>query len=183
MAFLASTMTIWATAVLAAPPPSPGVCQPLASLSFTYPPTTIAGVSAQVIYKNLSGPRGMRFDANQNLLVVERNKQISALTFRNDSTCVGWEKRVVVLNTAIQHGIEIGPGAGTNQYLYASSAENVFRWEYNPATATVVGSPLTIAWNMTNVGAPSGEPPVGGVSRSLIVSRGSAGNADDAAGK
>ncbi|KAG9086431.1 hypothetical protein FS749_003655 [Ceratobasidium sp. UAMH 11750] len=190
MVLLAAMMTLWATAALAAPPPSPGVCQSLASLSFTYPPTTIAGVSARVIYKNLTGPRGMRFDANQNLLVVERNKQISALTFRNDSTCVGWEKRIVVQNTAIQHGIEIGPGKGTNQYLYASSAENVFRWEYNPATATVIGSPLTIVWNMTNVGAPSGdhitrtlllEPPVGGVSKSLIVSRGSAGNADDAA--
>ncbi|KAG9126114.1 hypothetical protein FRC07_004820 [Ceratobasidium sp. 392] len=132
----------------------------------------------------------MRFDASHNLLVVEREQRISALTFRNDSTCVGWEKRVVIENTTLNHGIEIGPGNGTNQYLYASSPESVFRWEYNPETATVVGSPVTLVWNMTNVGAPSGdhvtrtlllEPPANGVTTHIIVSRGSAGNGDDAA--
>ncbi|QRW11804.1 L-sorbosone dehydrogenase [Ceratobasidium sp. AG-Ba] len=189
MALLVAGLALFATSVLAIPP-SPGVCQPLASISFSYPPAVAPGLSSYVAYKNLTGPRGMRFDSSGNLLVVERTTRISALTFRNDSICVGWEKRVVLSNTAINHGIEIGPGNGANQYLYASSAENLFRWEYDPVTATVIGSPATLVWNMTNVGAPSGdhvtrtlllEPPVDGVSKHIIISRGSAGNGDDAA--
>ncbi|KAG9093336.1 hypothetical protein FRC07_011485 [Ceratobasidium sp. 392] len=189
MAVFAGAVTLWAAAALAAPP-SPGVCQPLSSISFKYPPTTVSGTKAYVIYNNLKEPRGMRMDGEQNLLVVERNVGVSALTYRNDTTCVGWEKRVVIENTNLEHGIEIGPGKGNSQYLYASSMENVFRWEYNPKTATVIGSPVTLVFNMSNVGAipPDHvtrtlllESPVGGVSKSLIVSRGSAGNVDPAA--
>ncbi|KAG8789308.1 hypothetical protein FRC12_013662 [Ceratobasidium sp. 428] len=189
MALLAVSLILSATSTIATPP-SPGVCQPLASLAFKYPPAVAPGLSAHVAYTNLTSPRGMRFDSSGNLLVVERQQRISALTFRNDSTCVGWEKRVVLTNTLLNHGIEIGPGNGIRQYLYASSPENMFRWEYDPATATVVGSPVTIVWNMTNVGAPSGdhvtrtpllEPPINGVSKYIIISRGSAGNGDTAA--
>ncbi|QRV83074.1 L-sorbosone dehydrogenase [Ceratobasidium sp. AG-Ba] len=198
MTLLATALVLWAASTLAASPPpppspptpSPGLCQPLASLSFAHAPTTLPGLKAQLIYNNVSEPRGIRFDNRQNLLVVERYIGVSSLTFRNDSGCIGWEKRAVVRNETLEHGIEIGPGEGPFQYLYASSMEYVFRWKYNPATTSVVGAPVTIAWNMSNVGAipPDHvtrtlllEPPVNGKSTHLIVSRGSAGNVDDAA--
>jgi hypothetical protein len=133
-------------------PTSPGECKPLSSLSFAYPPAIAAGLSSSVIFNNLTEPRGLRFDAQQNLLVVERLKGISALTFRNDSACAGWEKRVVISKADLEHGIEVGPGKGRNQYLYASSSESVFRWEYDPTNAKIIGDPIVIAYNMTNSG-------------------------------
>lgn len=131
-------------------PSSPGECKPLSSLSFAYPPSVAKGLSAHVIFNNLTEPRGLRFDGQKNLLVVERLKGISALTFRNDSTCAGWEKRTVISKSDLEHGIEIGPGKGRNQYLYASSSESVFRWEYDPTSAMIIGDPIVIAYNMTN---------------------------------
>jgi hypothetical protein len=140
-------------------PSSPGVCQPLASIAFKNAPVAAPGLRATIIQTNLAEPRGMRIDASDNLLVVERYVGVSALTYRNDSTCAGWEKRVVINSPDIgdvaqlEHGIEIGPGKGLNQYLYASTSESVYRWEYDPRNAVVIGSPVQIAWNMSNIGA------------------------------
>ncbi|KAG8680016.1 hypothetical protein FRC08_016595 [Ceratobasidium sp. 394] len=193
MTALAATVALWAVSVLAAPDPSSrGICQPLADLQFKHAPAAADGLKAFVIYNNVSEPRGMRIDAKQNLLVVERYIGVTALTFHNDSTCVGWEKRTVIANTTLEHGIEIGPGPGRggNQYLYASSMESVYRWEYDPKTASVVGPAKALVWNMTNTAAipPDHvtrtlllEPPCDDGSQHLIVSRGSAGNIDDAA--
>lgn len=164
-------------------PASAGECKPLSSLSFAYPPSVASGLSAHVIFNGLTEPRGLRFDGKQNLLVVERLKGVTALSFRNDSTCVGWEKRTVISQPDLEHGIEIGPGKGRNQYLYASSMESVFRWEYDPTNAAVIGEPIVIAYNMSNSDHVTRtlllQPGPGGVPKYIIVSRGSASNFDE----
>ncbi|CAE6491593.1 unnamed protein product [Rhizoctonia solani] len=166
-------------------PDTPGECQPSLSLSFAYQPTVVEGLSARVIYKNLTTPRGVRFDQDVNLLVVERGKGIIALTERDDATCGGWEKRTVITQSDLEHGIEVGPIPGNKdkQYLYASSKEKVYRWEYNPKNAAIIGSPTIIAFNMSNSDHVTRtlllQPGEDGQSEYLIVSRGSASNFDE----
>jgi hypothetical protein len=140
-----------AAAALAAPT-SPGECKALASLSFAHQPSVASGLSTRVIYNGLTRPRGLRFDALSNLLVIDRGTGVVALSFRNDTTCNGWERRVLVSNADLNHGIEIGPKEGSNQYLYASTSANVYRWEYDPKSVAVIGDPTTIAFNMSNAG-------------------------------
>jgi hypothetical protein len=141
-----------AAAALAAPT-SPGECKALTSLSFAHQPSVASGLFTRVIYNGLTRPRGLRFDALSNLLVIDRGTGVVALSFRNDSTCNGWERRVLVNNADLNHGIEIGPSGGNNQFLYASTTGNVYRWEYDPRSVAVIGDPVTIASNMSNAGA------------------------------
>jgi hypothetical protein len=148
------TLGILAIAALGVPaaPTSPGECKPLSSLSFAHQPNVTAGLSTRVIYNGLTRPRGLRLDALSNLLVIDRGVGVVALSFRNDSNCTGWERRTIVSNNDLNHGIEIGPSGGNNQYLYASTSDNVFRWEYDPKSVAIVGDPVTITSNMSNAG-------------------------------
>lgn len=147
---------IFQALVAAAAPTSPGECKALSSLSFAHRPNITDGLSTHVIFNGLRRPRGIRLDALENLLVIDRGVGVVALSYRNDSTCVGWERRTIVSNGDLNHGIEIGPSGGNNQYLYASTSNNVFRWEYDPNSVAVVGDPVTIASNMANAGEFSG---------------------------
>ncbi|KAG8738889.1 hypothetical protein FRC10_006406 [Ceratobasidium sp. 414] len=189
----AAILSVGALTALAVPS-SPGVCQPYASLSFQFPPVNAPEVSSHVIYNGLTLPRGLRFDAADNMLVIENGLGVTALTQRNDATCAGWEKRTVVSRTDLNHAVELGPGpkrgAVQNQYLYASSQERVFRWEYDPRNAVVLGDPVTLTWNMTNVNPipPDHvtrtillEPAVNGASQYMLVTRGASGNWDSSA--
>ncbi|KAG8695462.1 hypothetical protein FRC11_001460, partial [Ceratobasidium sp. 423] len=159
-------------------PATAGECKPL---SFAHPPAIINGLKAHIIFNNSTEPRG------DNLLVVERLKGIVALTQRNDATCVGWEKRTVISQADLEHGIDIGPilGEKDKQYLYASCQESVFRWEYDPKNAAIIGNPSVIAYNMSNPDHVTRtlllQPGANGQSEYLIVSRGSAGNFDETA--
>jgi hypothetical protein len=105
-----------------------------------------------VIYNNVTTPRGIRIDKKDNLLVVERLKGIISLTHRDDVTCAGWEKRTVIIQSDLRHGIKIGPIPGKTdmQYLYASSQERVYRWEYEAKDARIIGNYTTLVYNMTN---------------------------------
>ncbi|KAG9074603.1 hypothetical protein FS749_013810 [Ceratobasidium sp. UAMH 11750] len=181
------TIVITVAGVVLAAPTSPGECKQLASLSFAHTPNVTSGLSTHVVYNGLTRPRGIRFDALENLLIIDRGVGIVALSYRNDTTCAGWERRVVVNNANLNHGIEVGPGTGGgNQYLYASSSDNVFRWEYSPGNVAVVGNPTTIAFNMSNADHTTRtlllQPQSGNASQYIIVSRGSESNQDEEAG-
>ncbi|KAF8707850.1 pyrroloquinoline quinone binding, partial [Rhizoctonia solani] len=172
--------------LVSAAPTSPGECKPLSSLSFAHRPNVTSGLSTRVIFNGLKRPRGLRIDSLSNLLVVDRGVGVVALSYRNDSTCVGWEKRTVVNNENLNHGIEIGPsGGGSNQYLYASTSDNVLRWEYDPSSVAVVGNPVTIASNMSNSDHTTRtlilQPQSGSTSQYIIVTRGSESNLDEGA--
>ncbi|KAG8700978.1 hypothetical protein FRC09_005631 [Ceratobasidium sp. 395] len=181
------TLLLAVSTLVNAAPTSPGECKALSSLSFKNQPSVTDGHSTRVIYNGLTRPRGIHFDALENLLVIDRGVGVVALSYRNDaSSCIGWERRVIVNNPDLNHGIEIGPGSGSgNQYLYASSSDNVFRWEYDPSSVTVVGNPTTIAYNMSNADHTTRtlllQPQTGNVSQYIIVSRGSESNQDEEA--
>ncbi|CAE6493656.1 unnamed protein product [Rhizoctonia solani] len=178
---------ILAVGLASAAPTSPGECKSLSSLTFSHQPDVASGLSSRVIFNGLTRPRGLRLDSFSNLLVIDRGVGIVALSYRNDSTCAGWEKRTVVSNRNLNHGIEIGPSGGNNQYLYASTSDNVFRWEYDPSSVAVVGDPVTIASNMSNSDHTTRtlilQPQSGNasVSQYIIVTRGSESNLDEGA--
>ncbi|KAF5369181.1 hypothetical protein D9615_009981 [Tricholomella constricta] len=87
---------------------------------FMSPVTVAAGFSANVAFSNLTAPRGVAFDAEQNLLVVERGYGVTAFTRNPDLT----------------HGIEVD-----GKTLYVSTAKAVIAYEYDPSTKSVSGLP------------------------------------------
>jgi len=61
------------------------------NLGSSYPaPVVAAGYSARLIVGGLSSPRGILFDKNKNLLVVEARRGIRHITFSSDdgATCI-----------------------------------------------------------------------------------------------
>lgn len=59
-------------------------------------PTIAQGWNAQVVVKSLTSPRGLIFDGNGALLVVEQRKGITRLTFTGSGTCLTANKTTVV---------------------------------------------------------------------------------------
>ncbi|KAG6832762.1 hypothetical protein H0H87_000415 [Tephrocybe sp. NHM501043] len=108
--------------------------QPLGS-AFKYPVATFQGFSARVAFSNLTAPRGITFDANQNLLVVERGFGITALT-QVTSPAAGWNRTVVIESPDFTQGIQID---GRN--LYASTGSAVWVFQYDIATKSVATTP------------------------------------------
>ena len=109
-------------------------CLPSSTAQFAHPPTTALGLQAQLVFGNLSTPRGIAFDDADSLLVVERGVGVSAFVSRNDSTCKGFERTLVVNNSGLTHGIEI-----KGSELYVSTQLQVLLYQYNSQTRTVSG--------------------------------------------
>lgn len=119
LALLTLLTTAWAATVQ-----PPGV-------PFRSPVTVATGFSAHVLFSNLTAPRGIAFDSNQNLLVVERGLGVTA--FRPaTSPSGGWERTVVVNNPSLTQGIQVD---GTS--LYVSTASDAIVYRYDPVTLSV----------------------------------------------
>ncbi|KAG6865683.1 hypothetical protein C0991_000296 [Blastosporella zonata] len=129
MRFLAA-LVILLPRVLGADP----TFQPLGS-TFKYPVATFQGFSAQVAFSNLTAPRGIIFDANQNLLVVERGFGVTAFT-QVTSPAAGWNRTVVIERQDFTQGIQID---GRN--LYVSTGSAVWVYQYDIATKSVGTTP------------------------------------------
>ena len=56
------------------------------------------GFTAYVIAKNLTNPRGIVFDNDGNLLVVEKFRGITALKMKDDGNCISVESRTRVVS-------------------------------------------------------------------------------------
>ncbi|KAH6842914.1 hypothetical protein B0I37DRAFT_206524 [Chaetomium sp. MPI-CAGE-AT-0009] len=142
-------------------------------------PVAAKGWKAQLIATNLTNPRGIKFDSNGGLLVLEARSGLRHLTFNdNGGTCLSVRNSTsVIADDELNHGLELSEDGTT---IYVSTAENVDRYSYDADTVTV-GNHTRIIANMTN-------PGVGHVSRTLLlskkqpdlllVSRGSAENLD-----
>jgi glucose/arabinose dehydrogenase len=63
----------------------------------TDPAIVAKGFSAYVLVKNLTNPRGLVFDSDGNLLVLEKFRGVTALKLKDDGSClsVGSTTRVV----------------------------------------------------------------------------------------
>ncbi|KAI9804309.1 MAG: hypothetical protein M1833_007116 [Piccolia ochrophora] len=152
-------------------------------LTPVYPaPSVLPGYRAQLVADGLTEPRGILFDSVGHLLVVQQGVGISNLELEdNGGTCVNVGRKVdVVTSSDLNHGLALSADGMT---LYASSADSVFSWSYDPERSTVSGSNETIISSMGQGG--------GHVTRTLLmsqkqentllVSRGSTSNVDYAA--
>lgn len=90
--------------------------------------TTPSGLSAFVVFSNLTTPRGIAFDELGNLLVVERGLGISVLT----EVQGGWERELVINNTDFTHGIVVDGGR-----IFASTATTIITHFWDPETRTL----------------------------------------------
>lgn len=102
-------------------------CSP--TLTASYPaPSLASGYKAQLIAQNLTNPRGIKFDDQDNLLVIQQGVGVSVHTIvdlGNDCLSVSASK-LVVNNTDLNHGIEV-----LGELLYASSSASLFEWRYD----------------------------------------------------
>lgn len=151
------------------------------SLTASYPsPSVASGYVARLVATDLSSPRGLRFDSGGNLLVVEQEVGITALTFTDpDDGCITETNRQsVVRDSSLNHGIEVSPDG---QYLYASSSENVYRWSYDGDSQSTTSDPTTLVTNMSNSDHTTRTLLLSRAAPgTLVVSRGSASNIDPA---
>lgn len=123
-------------------------------------PVVGAGYTAQLIATGLKKPRGILFDREGGLLVVQQGTGIQRLTFTDSGgTCLAVkDSKTLVADSGLNHGIELSPDGRT---LYASSADKVYSWAYDAAGAGVSGR-RTLVQNMSNSDH---------VSRTLLLSR------------
>ena len=139
-------------------------------------PSVASGYSLQVVATGLSKPRGLTFDDQGHLLVVEQGSgTISSHIIDESNGCVTTRDSSVVVAEGLDlnHGIWIN---GTT--LYASNVSSVFSWAYDPAARTVQNQEELIS-NMNNSGHQTRtlllSQQVPGM---MVVSRGSASNLD-----
>jgi hypothetical protein len=145
---------------------------------FHSPVLTAKGWKAVKVAGNLVQPRGLVFDKAGHMLVIQNGLGITAHTIGPDGCFTS--TKTVVTQRNLNHGIILNPDDKT---LYASSATQVYAWEYD-ANTTTVGATSKIVIN--------GMDDKGHVTRTitffpknpnlLIVSHGSSDNFDYDAG-
>ncbi|RSL38556.1 hypothetical protein CEP53_014771, partial [Fusarium sp. AF-6] len=142
-------------------------------------PVAADGWSYRLVASELSRPRGILFDTEGALIVVDTGVGLVHLELEDQGrTCLRVRKKTVLLeNEDLNHGIAISKDGRT---LYASTDDEVYSWSYDPSTVRLSeSSERTLVTNMTNSGHTSRtlllsekHPGV------LVVSRGSQGNDD-----
>lgn len=120
-----------------------------ATLTASYAAPSVAnGYTALLVAQNLTKPRGLKFDSAGNLLVVEQNVGVTAL-IPSDGDCPGFtSKKRIITDGTLNHGIEIMSNS-SGHWLYASSTEAVYRWDYSPGTQSNTSAPQILVNNMT----------------------------------
>ncbi|KAJ3465243.1 hypothetical protein MRS44_005901 [Fusarium solani] len=158
---------------------SSGQCK-INSLKTSYAaPVAADGWSYRLVATELSRPRGILFDTEGALIVVDTGVGLVHLELEDQGrTCLRVRKKTVLLeNEDLNHGIAISKDGRT---LYASTDDEVYSWSYDPSAVRLSeSSERTLVTNMTNTGHTSRtlllsekHPGV------LVVSRGSQGNHD-----
>lgn len=98
------------------------------TLSASYPAPSVAeGYVARLVAQDLTSPRGIKFDSDGALLVVEEGVGVSALTpMGEDGDCMTLgNRKLVVDEPSLNHGIEMSEDG---KILYASSGETLYVW-------------------------------------------------------
>jgi glucose/arabinose dehydrogenase len=148
------------------------------SLKAQTSPVATNGFTWDIIATNQTIARGIIFDSQGRLLVVQSGTGIVALSLSNDSCATITETNTVLQNTSLNHGIEFSPDGKT---LFASSSDIAWSWDYNADSASVSNPRLIV----TGMGGTSHSTRTLHISplhpNLLIVSRGSDGNIDASA--
>lgn len=110
-------------------------------------PSVASGWEARVVATGLTNPRGIIFDSSGHLLVVQQGKGIGSLSLTdNGGACViAGQPSDVILDSTLNHGIELSSDGKT---LYASSAEAVYSWSYDPASSKNTSTPRQLVGGM-----------------------------------
>jgi hypothetical protein len=101
-------------------------------ISFKSPVTVLAGLKANVVFSNLTTPRGITFDEQDNLLVVERGLGLSA--FRPTIDRTGWERTLVINNPNFTQGVQVD-----GKVLYVSTATDALVYQYDASSRSISG--------------------------------------------
>ncbi|KAL5389095.1 hypothetical protein PMIN02_007487 [Paraphaeosphaeria minitans] len=123
--------------------------------TFHSPVLTAHGWKAVKVAGNLVQPRGLVFDTAGRLLVIQNGLGITAHTIGNDGCFTS--ERTVIAQRNLNHGIVLSQDGKT---LYASSATQVYSWDYDAATNSVGNSSRIII---------SGMDSKGHVTRTLVI--------------
>ncbi|WPG99692.1 Hypothetical protein R9X50_00251100 [Acrodontium crateriforme] len=121
------------------------------TLSASYAAPSVAdGYVARLVATGLNKPRGILFDNDDQLLIVESGVGISALTINDDADEAGClsasVKKRVLTDSTLNHGIQLSLDGKT---LYASSASTAYSWAYDSKDQTNTSEPTTLVENMS----------------------------------
>ncbi|KPM37874.1 hypothetical protein AK830_g8709 [Neonectria ditissima] len=175
VAFTTSVLFVSSTAAAAS-----GSCSNDLTVAYDKP-VAADGWSYRLVGDGFERPRGILFDTEGALLVVDSGVGIVHLSLQDDGgTCLQVkDKKTLVEDEDLNHGIALSHDGRT---LYASSTDKVFSWSYDAASARLSTSRTTLVANMSNAGHTTRtlllsrkHPDL------LLVSRGSEGNDDAAA--
>ncbi|KAF2837424.1 soluble quino protein glucose dehydrogenase [Patellaria atrata CBS 101060] len=159
----------------------PSVVAQCQNINPANPVTMASGYQSRVILNGLRTPRGIIFDNEGNLLVVEQGgagvRYIKLTDNGGINVCVQSSKQLIN-DAALNHGIALSVDGKT---LFVSSRESVFSYPYDGVAGTV-GTRKTLISGMSQSGAhlsrtlliPRSSPDT------LLVSRGSQENIDQA---
>lgn len=103
MSLLACLLVVLVTMV----EPGRAMCLPVSNATFAYPPISASGYKATLVFGGLTTPRDIQFDDNGALLVIERGVGVSAFVEHNDKSCIGWDRTLILSNTALTNGISV----------------------------------------------------------------------------
>ncbi|EMT74491.1 hypothetical protein ACKRZS_005165 [Fusarium odoratissimum] len=152
----------------------------LKTLKTSYPaPVTEDNWSYGIIANELRRPRGILFDSEGALIVIDSGNGIIHFELDDEGgTCLQVRKKTTLLKKDnLNHGIALSRDGRT---LYASTSDEVFAWPYDPSKVTLRNSSVqTLVSNMTNGGHTSRTLLISQKHPDmLLVSRGSDGNDD-----
>ncbi|KAF2157610.1 soluble quino protein glucose dehydrogenase [Myriangium duriaei CBS 260.36] len=111
-------------------------------------PSIASGYRWQVVATGLSAPRGLAFDSDGNLLVVESGSGVVSAhkLSQAGNGCVSVQSSTNATEAIdLNHGIAV---SGNGKTLYASSSNETFAWDYNAASQTT-SNRKTVVGNMT----------------------------------
>ncbi|KAF8417033.1 hypothetical protein EV426DRAFT_624635 [Tirmania nivea] len=134
-----------------------------------------------LVSNNLTFPRGMLFDSEGNLLLVDRGIGVVGwkVMEREDGGACLEDKKVVVENDQFNHGIALSEDGTT---LYVSTKNDVFSYPYDSKTRTTTSpNSKSLITNMSNTGHVTRTLYIH--SGTILISAGSEGNLDPLATK
>ncbi|PNP47326.1 hypothetical protein TGAMA5MH_01142 [Trichoderma gamsii] len=121
------------------------------NLSVTYPaPVAASGWQFRLVANGFTRPRGIAFDSDGGLLVVESGAGVTHLTLDDEGgTCLTVRsKKRVIADENLNHGLAL---SGDGKTIYVSSPESVFSFAYDSQAVSVdLSSNLTLVTNMSN---------------------------------
>ncbi|KAK3385849.1 soluble quino protein glucose/sorbosone dehydrogenase [Podospora didyma] len=174
---LSAAGSVLAEQAAAAALPFPSSCPGVTATS-RYKLSAAPGWNYALLATGLSTPRGLVFDSEGHLLILQSGQGVTAHTIGADG-CISSSKTVIQM-AQLNHGIALSPDGKT---LYVSASPTVWSYSYDAKTMSATGQTVVVkgmnqgGHASRTLAIPPNKPSL------LIVSLGSDGNIDVAAAK